>query len=82
MPNLNFRNLLKITMAITPACLLFLALTGAAQPGAGKRASFKPGELWPDDRVHIDAHGGGILLQGGIYYWFGEHRTSTMDSNT
>ena len=77
MPKLNLRNLLKITAATTPAGLLFLALSCAAQPGAGKLTSFKPGQLWPDDKgVHIDAHGGGILLQGGVYYWFGEHRTS------
>jgi len=36
---------------------------------------FRPAELWPDDRgVHINAHGGGILLHEGIYYWFGEHK--------
>ncbi|MGD1083475.1 MAG: glycoside hydrolase family 43 protein [Verrucomicrobiota bacterium] len=78
MPNVNLRNLLKITATITPAGLLFLALTCAAQPEAGKLTSFKPGALWPDDHgVHIDAHGGGILIRGGTYYWFGEHRTST-----
>ena len=27
-----------------------------------KDLSFKPGEVWPDDKgVHINAHGGGIL---------------------
>ena len=37
--------------------------------------SFKPGELWPDDKgVHINAHGGGILFHNGKYYWFGEHK--------
>jgi len=36
---------------------------------------FFPGELWPDDKgKHINAHGGGILFNGGIYYWFGEHK--------
>ncbi|MGA3179442.1 MAG: glycoside hydrolase family 43 protein [Verrucomicrobiota bacterium] len=80
---LNLRSLLKITAAITPASLLFLALACAAQTGAGKRTSFRPGELWPDDKgVPIDAHGGGILLQGGIYYWFGEHRGGGTASNT
>lgn len=34
-----------------------------------------PGERWPDDRgLHIQAHGGGILHEGGTYYWFGEDR--------
>jgi hypothetical protein len=37
--------------------------------------SFRPGEIWPDDRgVHINAHGGGVLFHDGVYYWFGEHK--------
>lgn len=37
--------------------------------------SFRPGELWPDNHgVHINAHGGGVLFHGGVYYWFGEHK--------
>ena len=40
-----------------------------------------PGALWPDNNgVHINAHGGGILYQNGIYYWFGEHRGDTRES--
>jgi hypothetical protein len=34
-----------------------------------------PGEIWKDDRgLHINAHGGGILFNNGIYYWYGEHK--------
>ena len=30
--------------------------------------SFKPGELWLDNKgVHINAHGGGILFSNGVY---------------
>lgn len=37
--------------------------------------SFKPGELWYDDRGElINAHGGGILYENKTYYWFGEKR--------
>ena len=40
------------------------------------QASIKPGELWPDTKgVHINAHGGGVLLHKGVYYWFGEHKS-------
>lgn len=40
-----------------------------------RRAAFRPGEPWPDDRgVHINAHGGGVLFHEGMYYWFGEHK--------
>jgi len=42
--------------------------------------TINPGEIWPDDRGnHINAHGGGILQQGGTYYWFGEDRSQGLD---
>ena len=38
--------------------------------------SVKPGQIWPDtDGHHINAHGGGVLLHDGVYYWFGEHKS-------
>lgn len=44
--------------------------------------SFTPGALWPDNNgVHINAHGGGILYEKGVYYWFGEHKTEGEDGN-
>ncbi len=34
---------------------------------------FFPGSIWYDtDSIPINAHGGGILFDKGIYYWFGE----------
>jgi beta-galactosidase len=48
----------------------FLVLTGNA-PSPGN--SLKPGQIWNDtDGNPINAHGGGILYDKGIYYWFGE----------
>jgi len=83
MSNVNFRNPLKISALISLASLLFLALSCAAQPGLQKLASFKPGEIWPDDHgVHINAHGGGMLFHDGIYYWFGEDRAGGTAGNT
>ena len=36
---------------------------------------FKSGEIWPDNNgMHINAHGGGILVHEGVFYWFGEHK--------
>lgn len=36
----------------------------------------RPGEPWLDDHgQRIQAHGGGITLWKGIYYWFGEDRS-------
>lgn len=45
--------------------------------------TFTPGEIWPDNNgVHINAHGGGILLSGDSYYWFGEHKTEGTVGNS
>lgn len=42
--------------------------------------TFKPGQLWLDDRgLPINAHGGGILRDGTSYYWFGEHKGPGWD---
>lgn len=33
------------------------------------------GAVWPDsDGQHINAHGGGILRHGDVWYWYGENR--------
>lgn len=51
--------------------------------GGDKMKSFTPGELWPDNNgVHINAHGGGILQMGNVYYWFGEHKTEGENGNS
>jgi beta-xylosidase len=53
-----------------------------ALPAEEKLGAFRPGDLWPDDKgVHINAHGGGMLLHKGVYYWFGEHRTGGAAGN-
>ena len=39
------------------------------------------GDIFADtDGKHINAHGGGILLYKGTYYWFGEHKSETTSS--
>lgn len=44
--------------------------------------SFRPGEIRPDNNgVHINAHGGGILIYDDIYYWLGEHKTEGKAGN-
>jgi hypothetical protein len=48
-----------------------------------KYSTFRPGELWLDNRgVHINAHGGGVLFHDGVYYWFGEHKIAGGAGNT
>jgi hypothetical protein len=45
--------------------------------------SFRPGQLWPDSNgVHINAHGGGVLFDNGVYYWFGEHKIEGEAGNS
>ena len=37
--------------------------------------SFKPGQIWLDTEGNpIQAHGGGIFYEDGVYYWFGENK--------
>jgi len=44
--------------------------------------SFLPGQVWLDtDSNPIQAHGGGMLLQDGIYYWFGENKDGETYGN-
>lgn len=39
--------------------------------------SFRPGEIWLDtDGQPIQAHGGGMLLHEGVYYWYGENKAA------
>ena len=48
----------------------------------GQSLIFKPGEIWPDtEGNHINAHGGGILLYNGVYYWFGESRLARSEKD-
>jgi len=57
--------------------LCLLAVLATRPVCAAEPAAFHPGEIWPDDKgVHINAHGGGILLHEGTYYWFGEHKVA------
>jgi hypothetical protein len=45
-------------------------------------ADFFPGKVWRDVEGNpIQAHGGGILVFGNMYYWFGEDRTPDLHSS-
>jgi beta-xylosidase len=63
--------------------LLFLAgLAFCSVAFGAPLKEFTPGEIWPDDHgMHINAHGGGILLYKGTYYWFGEHKIAGTAGN-
>jgi hypothetical protein len=58
--------------------VIFCICTFAKVLCAAGPAVVQPGEVWPDDRgQHVQAHGGGILKLGEVYYWFGEDRSQT-----
>jgi beta-xylosidase len=43
---------------------------------------FRPGEVWPDNNgVHINCHGGGILVHDNTFYWFGQHMVEGESGN-
>jgi hypothetical protein len=59
--------------------LLFCVTLALAASGP---SLIRPGEIWPDNRGrHIQAHGGGIIKVGEIWFWFGEDRSQGLDPN-
>lgn len=63
--------------------VVIMGLNGNLMAQSQKLASFTPGQIWKDNNgVHINAHGGGILLHKGVYYWFGEHKVAGEIGNT
>lgn len=63
--------------------LLFVAVIScpvATGQQLHRRGIITPRSLWLDNnRNTIQAHGGAIILVGGIYYWFGEDRAQGLD---
>lgn len=52
-------------------CCLLSVMTVSAQ----HLKTISPGEIWQDTKgEHINAHGGGVILYDGRYYWYGENR--------
>src|ERR1043165_10206681 len=67
-----------ITSALTAA----FVISAHAQAPAEQYTSFRPGQVWKDDKgVHINAHGGGLLVHNGRHYWFGEHKGPGQGGN-
>jgi hypothetical protein len=69
----------KTVYAITIAALI---LFSAFSTKYETNKHFTPGAIWLDNNnIHINAHGGGILFDNGVYYWFGEHKTEGENGN-
>ena len=44
--------------------------------------SFRPGEEWLDTNGKpIQAHGGSVFFENGVYYWYGENKEFTDGKN-
>ena len=47
-----------------------------------KRTSICPGKVWTDTNGNrIQAHGGSVFYENGIYYWYGENKEKTDGKN-
>ncbi len=73
------RNCQRLGLPPPVSCIpLLAALLAYGWPGRSAAAppgTFRPGEVWLDTQGNpIDAHGGGVLQHGGVYYWYGEDR--------
>jgi hypothetical protein len=45
-------------------------------------ADIEPGKIWPDDKgAHINAHGGGVLEENGVWWWYGEDKIAGKAGN-
>lgn len=74
------RPLLAVSLARVLLAGLSLSL-GISTQAADTPPTIKPGAIWPDDcGKHINAHGGGILKAGDMWYWFGEYRPNEVAS--
>lgn len=73
----------KSRLKIVLICLLCFGAFIAMKPKYEENKYFTPIEKWNDtDGVPINAHGGGIVFNNGIYYWYGEFKTSGRAGNT
>lgn len=58
---------------IALSCLVAQLIISEATPTTTRATAIYPGEIWNDlDGKPINAHGGGILVHQGAYYWYGE----------
>jgi len=63
----------RLAMLLAALPLVYTAATAAA--AAPPQRAFVPGEIWPDiSGKPINAHGGGLLVHEGVYYWYGEFK--------
>ncbi len=58
-----------------------MATLGSAVVVAGE-SLVRSAEIWPDNNgVHINAHGGGVIVHEGRFWWYGEHKIDGKAGN-
>lgn len=65
-------------MSPHPLAALLMPTLAIVIPAGAETAApalLPPGAIWQDNNGrHINAHGGGVLVDNGTYYWYGEHK--------
>lgn len=81
--NPNKLSVFTLTSFRSLAWMLMAILSFSSGVSQEKKKQFHPAaEKWEDTNgTHINAHGGGILLDGDTYYWFGEHKIAGPQGN-
>lgn len=65
----------SVTRLLLSSVLFASALLGSSANGLAKEEAkeIRSGDVWPDtEGKPVNAHGGGVLLHEGTYYWYGE----------
>ncbi len=66
--------------ATRPVLLVIFFLTWMHGLTQAAVDAVRPGEVWKDTQgAEIEAHGGGVIRNGGHFYWFGEDRSQGED---
>ena len=64
------------------ATAMAAALALVAHSASPDLQAFRPGQpMFDTAGAQIDAHGGGFLLDGGTYYWYGSARLNHTDAD-
>ena len=62
--------------------LIFACIIAGTIELVAQKNVIRPTEIWPDKSGnHIQAHGGGIIKVGSIFYWYGEERRQGLDAS-
>ncbi len=82
-PISTFKRIKILSLFILAAFALACSSSNSTDSEKTYHNNFQPGQIWLDsDSVHVNAHGGGILVYEGVYYWFGEHKTAGRGGNS